>query len=59
MTEMLHVTQSNDYGLFKSYGKQMENRKPTCEILLERYDGKSELHCILTSNENMDLFSES
>jgi len=36
--------------------RQMERRKNTCEILLERYRRKSFLHCTITGNEKWIFF---
>lgn len=71
MTAMLNVAQQTISDRLKAMGKihkcgkwvphelnerQMENRKNTCEILLQRHDRKSVLHRIVTDDEKWIYF---
>jgi histone-lysine N-methyltransferase SETMAR len=71
MAKMLNVTQPSISDRLKAMGKiqkcgkwvphelnerQMENRKTTCEILLQRHERKSVLHRIVTGDEKWIYF---
>jgi len=56
LQQMRKLQKVSRWVLHKLNERQMERRKNTCEILLERYRRKSFLHCIVTGDEKWIFF---